>query len=87
MELPQNEDGTYSTDVNIVNFNFVLGEYHIHVYAVNTDGQQYFLGEGIESVQQKDEKYKTVFRFDFLEIYFSWNYKHTCGDNSNVRSI
>ena len=51
VELPQNEDGTYSTDVNIVNFNFVLGEYHIHVYAVNTDGQQYFLGEGIESVQ------------------------------------
>lgn len=24
---------------NIANFNFVLGEYHIHVYAVNTDGQ------------------------------------------------
>ena len=51
VELPQNEDGTYSTDVNIANFNFVLGEYHIHVYAVNTDGQQYFLGEGIGSVQ------------------------------------
>lgn len=51
VELPQNEDGTYSTNVNIVNFNFVLGEYHIHVYAVNTDGQKYFLGEGIGSVQ------------------------------------
>ena len=51
VELPQNEDGTYSTNVNIANFNFVLGEYHIHVYAVNTDGQQYFLGEGIGSVQ------------------------------------
>ena len=51
MELPQNEDGTYSTDVNIANFNFVLGEYHIHVYAVNTDGQQYVLGEGRGSVQ------------------------------------
>ncbi|MBT9740035.1 hypothetical protein DWZ98_02100 [Dorea formicigenerans] len=36
---------------NIANFNFVLGEYHIHVYAVNTDGQQYFLGEGMGSVQ------------------------------------
>ena len=47
VELPQNEDGTYSTNVNIANFNFVLGEYHIHVYAVNTDGQQYFLGEGM----------------------------------------
>lgn len=51
VELPQNEDGTYSTNVNIANFNFVLGEYHIHVYAVNTDGQQYFLGEGMGSVQ------------------------------------
>lgn len=51
VELPQNEDGTYSTNVNIANFNFVLGEYHIYVYAVNTDGQQYFLGEGIGSVQ------------------------------------
>ena len=39
VELPQNEDGTYSTNVNIANFNFVLGGYHIHVYAVNTDGQ------------------------------------------------
>lgn len=27
VELPQNEDGTYSTNVNIANFNFVLGEY------------------------------------------------------------
>ena len=35
----------------------------------------------------ENEKYKTLFRLDFLEIYFSWNYKHTCGDNSNVRSI
>jgi len=51
VELPQNEDGTYSTNVNIANFNFVLGEYHIYVYAVNTDGQQYFLGEGMGSVQ------------------------------------
>ena len=51
VELPQNEYGTYSTNVNIANFNFVLGEYHIYVYAVNTDGQQYFLGEGIGSVQ------------------------------------
>ncbi|WP_105309167.1 MULTISPECIES: GBS Bsp-like repeat-containing protein [Dorea] len=51
VELPQNEDGTYSTNVNIANFNFVLGEYHIHVYAVNTDGQQYVLGEGMGSVQ------------------------------------
>ena len=51
VELPQNEDGTYSTNVNIANFKFVLGEYHIHVYTVNTDGQQYFLGEGIGSVQ------------------------------------
>ena len=51
VELPQNEDGTYSTNVNSANFNFVLGEYHIHVYAVNTDGQQYFLGEGMGSVQ------------------------------------
>lgn len=51
VELPQNEDGTYSTNVNIANFNFVLGEYHIHVYALNTDGQQYFLGEGIGNVQ------------------------------------
>ena len=45
VELPQNEN------VNIANFNFVLGEYHIHVYAVNTDGQQYVLGEGMGSVQ------------------------------------
>ena len=51
VELPQNEDGTYSTNVNIANFKFVLGEYHIHVYAVNTDGEQYFLGERRGSVQ------------------------------------
>ena len=51
IELPQNEDGTYSANINIANFNYVLGEYHIHAYAVNTDGQQYFLNEGIGTVQ------------------------------------
>lgn len=42
--------GTYSTNVNIANFNFVW-ESIIYSIAVNTDGQQYFLGEGIGSVQ------------------------------------
>lgn len=51
LELQQNEDETYSIDVNMANFNFVSGEYHIHAYAVMTDGRQYFLGESIGTVQ------------------------------------
>lgn len=51
IELQQNEDETYSIDVNMANFNFVSGEYHIHAYAVMTDGRQYFLGESIGTVQ------------------------------------
>ena len=51
IELQQNEDGSYSANANIANFNFVTGDYHIHAYAVMSDGQQYFLGEGIGTVQ------------------------------------
>lgn len=51
IELQQNEDETYSIDVNMANFNFVSGEYHIHAYAVMTDGRQYFFGESIGTVQ------------------------------------
>lgn len=51
IELQQNEDETYSIDVNMAKFNFVLGEYHIHAYAMMTDGRQYFLGESIGTVQ------------------------------------
>lgn len=51
IELQQNEDETYFIDVNMANFNFVSGEYHIHAYAVMTDGRRYFLGESIGTVQ------------------------------------
>lgn len=40
-----------------------------------------------EVCNKKMKNIKQYLRLDFLEIYFSWNYKHTCGDNSNVRSI
>ena len=86
VELPQNEDGTYSTNVNIANFNFVLRVSYTcicckHRWTAVCPRRR----NGKCAI--KDEKYKTLFRLDFLEIYFSWNYKHTCGDNSNVRSI
>lgn len=51
IELQKNEDGSYSTNVNIANFNFVPGDYHIHAYAMNKDGQQCFLEEGIGIVK------------------------------------
>ena len=51
IQLKKNEDESYEANVNIANFDFALGDYHIQAYAMTNDGQQYFLGEEIGSVQ------------------------------------
>lgn len=49
--LPQMEDGSYSLNVDITQFGYATGEYQVHIYAVDNDGQQYMVGNGNVLVQ------------------------------------
>ena len=40
-------DGTYTANVNVMPYGFYLGEYQIHVYAVDGDGEQSMLGTAV----------------------------------------
>lgn len=51
IELQMNEDGNYTTEINMANFAFIPGDYNMHVYAVTGDEGQYFIGGGIEHVE------------------------------------
>ena len=51
IELQMNEDSNYTTDINMKNFGFIPGDYNIHVYVITGDGEQYFMGGGLEHVE------------------------------------
>lgn len=51
IELQMNEEGNYAMEINMANFGFIPGDYNMHVYAVTGDGEQYFIGGGIEHVE------------------------------------
>ena len=40
-------DGTYTANVNVMSYGFYLGEYQIHVYVVDGDGEQSMLGTAV----------------------------------------
>ena len=40
-------DGTYTANVNVMSYGFYEGEYQIHVYAVDGDGEQSILGAAV----------------------------------------
>lgn len=45
------EDGHYRAEINVPNFGFEEGEYQIHAYVVDEDGEQYFVGKTTGIVQ------------------------------------
>ena len=51
LELQMNEDSNYTTDINMKNFGFIPGDYNRHVYVITGDGEQYFMGGGLEHVE------------------------------------
>ncbi len=51
LELQMSEDGNYVTDINMATFNYIPGGYNMHVYAVTTDGEQYFIGGEMKHVE------------------------------------
>lgn len=51
IELQMNEDSNYTTDINMKNFGFIPGDYNMHVYVITVDGEQYFVGGGLEHVE------------------------------------
>lgn len=51
LELQMNEDSNYTTDINMKNFGVIPGDYNMHVYVITGDGEQYFMGGGLEHVE------------------------------------
>ena len=45
------EDGNYYVNINIPNFNYQTGEYQIHAYAVDADGEATALGTAVGMVE------------------------------------
>lgn len=48
--LTRQEDGTYRGDINIAGFAFKTGDYNIHAYLVDGNGNSYKIGETTASV-------------------------------------
>lgn len=49
--LQQMEDGSYSLNVDITQFGYAAGEYQVHIYVIDNNGQQYMVGNGSVIVQ------------------------------------
>lgn len=49
--LQQMEDGSYSLNVDIAQFGYAAGEYQVHIYVIDNNGQQYMVGNGRVIVQ------------------------------------
>ena len=44
MQMELGEDGNYYVNINVPNFNYQTGEYQIHAYAIDANGEQTVLG-------------------------------------------
>lgn len=51
IQLDESEKGMYCANINIPDFGYKLGEYHILVYVVDRNGNQYMVGEGTGLVE------------------------------------
>ncbi len=49
--MEQGEDGNYHVNINIPGFNYQTGEYQIHAYAVDSDGEETALGNAVGMVE------------------------------------
>ena len=50
--MEQGEDGNYPLlNINIPGFNYQTGEYQIHAYAVDSDGEETALGNAVGMVE------------------------------------
>ena len=49
--MEQGEDGNYHVNINIPGFNYQTGEYQIHAYAVDSDGEATALGTATGMVE------------------------------------
>ena len=47
MQAEQQEDGTFWMNIDVPEFNYKTGEYHIDVYLVDADGNQNIIGSTI----------------------------------------
>ena len=47
MQAEQQEDGTFWMNIDVPEFNYKTGEYHIDVYLVDADGNQNIVGSTI----------------------------------------
>lgn len=45
IQAEQDEEGRYNANINISNFGYKEGEYQIHAYVVDEDGEQYLVGK------------------------------------------
>ena len=47
IQMEEQADGTYFVNINVPNFNYKTGKYHIQAYAVEDSGEQYMVGETV----------------------------------------
>lgn len=51
LQMEMSDDGSYSVNINVPNFDYKVGEYYIHVYVVDSSGEQYLVGQAIGVVE------------------------------------
>lgn len=51
MQAEQQADGSYIMNINVPNFDYKTGDYHIDAYVVDEDGNQYLVGSTTGNVQ------------------------------------
>lgn len=51
IHMEENEEGNYSVNINVPNFNYKVGEYQIHAYIIDNSGNQYMVGRTIGTVE------------------------------------
>lgn len=47
IEMEFREDGSYYARINVPSFGFKLGEYKVHAYVMDEEGEQYMVGETV----------------------------------------
>ncbi len=51
IQLEEDGEGGFSTNIDIIDFNFKQGEYHISVYVIDDSGNQYIVGNELRIVE------------------------------------